>query len=77
MPLFCCIPARPPLPTSLPHRPILLPLALQTPVIASNRIGTETFENSHITFYGGSFIAGPSGEIVAQVGIGRVLRVGG
>jgi N-carbamoylputrescine amidase len=39
------------------------------PVVASNRIGTETFEHSHITFYGGSFIAGPAGEIVAQVGL--------
>ncbi|PSC68151.1 protease Do-like 9 [Micractinium conductrix] len=40
------------------------------PVIASNRIGTETFQDpqSHITFYGGSFVAGPSGEIVAQAG---------
>lgn len=39
---------------------------VQVPLIASNRIGTETFENSHITFYGGSFVAAPSGEIVAQ-----------
>ena len=39
------------------------------PVVASNRIGTETFQHSHITFYGGSFIAGPAGEIVAQVGL--------
>lgn len=38
------------------------------PVIASNRIGTERFEQSEITFYGGSFIAGPTGEVVAQVG---------
>ena len=44
---------------------------MQMPVVASNRIGTETFEHSHITFYGGSFIAGPAGEIVAQVRRGR------
>ena len=28
------------------------------PVVASNRIGTETFAKSAITFYGGSFISG-------------------
>lgn len=37
------------------------------PIMASNRIGVETFEQSQITFYGGSFIAGPTGEILAQV----------
>ena len=40
----------------------------QVPLVASNRIGREDFENSHINFYGGSFIAGPTGEVVAQVG---------
>lgn len=43
-----------------------VPCCVQVPLIASNRIGKETFEQSHITFYGGSFIAGPAGEIVAQ-----------
>lgn len=38
-------------------------------MIANNRIGKETFEKSHITFYGGSFIAGQNGEILAQVGL--------
>ncbi|XLR54383.1 hypothetical protein S83_005055 [Arachis hypogaea] len=37
--------------------------------VASNRIGKEVIEtehgNSEITFYGNSFIAGPTGEIVA------------
>ena len=28
-------------------------IMLQVPVVASNRIGTEAFEHSHITFYGG------------------------
>ncbi len=42
--------------------------ANMVPVMASNRVGTEKFANSSITFYGGSFIAGPTGEIVAQVG---------
>lgn len=34
------------------------------PVIASNRIGTETEEESEMTFYGKSFIADNHGEIV-------------
>ncbi|MDN0084758.1 N-carbamoylputrescine amidase [Crenobacter sp. SG2305] len=36
------------------------------PLIASNRIGTEHGEDSQITFYGSSFIAGPDGELVAE-----------
>jgi len=36
------------------------------PVIASNRIGTETQDHSMITFYGSSFIAGPRGELLAE-----------
>ncbi|MDU2240119.1 MAG: N-carbamoylputrescine amidase [Paenibacillus sp.] len=36
------------------------------PVIASNRVGTETDEDSSITFYGSSFIAGPQGNKVAE-----------
>lgn len=36
------------------------------PVVASNRIGTEHGDVSDITFYGSSFIAGPTGEIVRQ-----------
>ncbi|BBH05195.1 nitrilase-like protein 1 [Prunus dulcis] len=39
------------------------------PVVTSNRIGKEVIETEHgkseITFYGNSFIAGPTGEIVA------------
>ncbi|KAH9659858.1 N-carbamoylputrescine amidase [Citrus sinensis] len=39
------------------------------PLVASNRIGKEIIETQHgksqITFYGNSFIAGPTGEIVA------------
>jgi hypothetical protein len=54
---------------SPPAAAVPLLSSLQMPVVASNRIGTETFEHSHITFYGGSFIAGPAGEIVAQVGL--------
>lgn len=38
------------------------------PVVASNRIGTEEFKNSEITFYGGSFISGQHGEVLQQVG---------
>ena len=36
------------------------------PVIASNRIGTEQGEKCAITFYGHSFIADHTGEVVAQ-----------
>lgn len=36
------------------------------PVIASNRMGREEFSSSHITFYGSSFIADQTGNIVAE-----------
>ncbi|MCL1632084.1 N-carbamoylputrescine amidase [Sporolactobacillus sp. CPB3-1] len=36
------------------------------PVIASNRVGTETDEDSRITFYGSSFIAGPQGNKICE-----------
>lgn len=36
------------------------------PVIASNRIGTETIEDSSITFYGSSFITNETGEKIAE-----------
>lgn len=36
------------------------------PVAASNRIGTETFGNSKITFYGSSFITDETGAIIAE-----------
>lgn len=38
------------------------------PLVASNRIGTEDGERFSQTFYGSSFIAGPTGELVAQAG---------
>ncbi|HBP62764.1 MAG TPA: N-carbamoylputrescine amidase [Desulfosporosinus sp.] len=38
------------------------------PVVASNRIGVEEDEESCITFYGSSFIAGPQGNKVAEAG---------
>ncbi len=38
------------------------------PVIASNRIGAEEDEDSKITFYGSSFIAGPQGNKVEEAG---------
>ena len=38
-----------------------------TPVVASNRIGMEPGrQGTSITFYGSSFIAGPTGEIAAE-----------
>lgn len=39
--------------------------ANMVPVIASNRIGTETGERASLTFYGGSFITGGTGELLA------------
>ncbi len=36
------------------------------PVIASNRIGTETFEKSSITFYGNSLITDCTGKLLAH-----------
>jgi len=36
------------------------------PVMASNRIGTERAPGCAVTFYGSSFIAGETGEIVAR-----------
>jgi N-carbamoylputrescine amidase len=37
------------------------------PVIAANRVGVEKGLHSELTFYGSSFIAGPAGEIVAEL----------
>lgn len=36
------------------------------PVVAANRIGTETFAPSEITFYGSSFITDNKGQIIAE-----------
>jgi N-carbamoylputrescine amidase len=36
------------------------------PVVASNRVGIESDEESTITFYGSSFITGPQGNKVAE-----------
>jgi N-carbamoylputrescine amidase len=38
------------------------------PVIASNRVGVEQDEDSSITFYGSSFIAGPTGKKLVEAG---------
>lgn len=38
------------------------------PVIASNRIGVESDDDSTITFYGSSFIAGPQGNKIKEAG---------
>jgi N-carbamoylputrescine amidase len=38
------------------------------PLIAANRIGREVGETCEVTFYGTSFIAGPTGEILADAG---------
>jgi len=39
-----------------------------TPLVASNRIGTESGDLGTTTFWGRSFIAGPHGEVVAEAG---------
>jgi N-carbamoylputrescine amidase len=36
------------------------------PVVASNRVGVEVDEDSKITFYGSSFIAGPTGNKLGE-----------
>lgn len=36
------------------------------PVVASNRIGSETIEDSSITFYGSSFISDNTGQIICE-----------
>lgn len=36
------------------------------PVVASNRVGVERDDESQITFYGSSFIAGPQGNLIAE-----------
>ena len=38
------------------------------PLVASNRIGVEKGRGGEMTFYGSSFIAGPTGAIVAELG---------
>jgi N-carbamoylputrescine amidase len=38
------------------------------PLVASNRYGREVGETTEITFYGTSFIADPTGEVVAEAG---------
>lgn len=38
------------------------------PVVAANRVGAEHGQAGEIRFYGSSFITGPTGEIVAELG---------
>src|SRR5262249_30077343 len=38
------------------------------PLVAANRIGVEPGGAGELRFYGSSFIAGPTGEIVAELG---------
>jgi N-carbamoylputrescine amidase len=37
------------------------------PLIAANRIGAESGQAGEMRFYGSSFIAGPTGEILAEL----------
>ena len=41
------------------------------PLVASNRVGKELMN----TFYGGSFIAGPTGDIRVQVSIAITYQI--
>ena len=36
------------------------------PVVAANRVGVETGRQHTLTFYGTSFIAGPTGEVIVE-----------
>lgn len=36
------------------------------PVVASNRVGREEFSDTHINFYGSSFIADQTGEVLSE-----------
>ncbi len=38
------------------------------PLVAANRVGVERGQAGEIRFYGSSFIAGPTGEILADLG---------
>ena len=40
--------------------------ANMVPLVASNRVGTETIDNSSLSFYGSSFITDNKGQIIAQ-----------
>lgn len=40
--------------------------ANMVPLVASNRVGVERGDRTELTFYGTSFIAGPTGEILAD-----------
>ena len=42
--------------------------ANMVPLVASNRVGSEDGETCSLKFYGSSFIAGPTGELVACAG---------
>jgi N-carbamoylputrescine amidase len=42
--------------------------ANMVPVLAANRIGVEAGQSCSVTFYGRSFIAGITGELVAEAG---------
>ncbi len=38
------------------------------PVMASNRVGVESWDELDMTFYGGSFVAGAEGEMLVEMG---------
>ena len=38
------------------------------PLVASNRVGVEKCPTGEMTFYGSSFVAGPTGDVAAELG---------
>jgi len=49
--------------------------ANMVPVAASNRVGVEAHDSATMTFYGSSFVAGPTGEIAAEAPCGGAAVV--
>jgi N-carbamoylputrescine amidase len=45
------------------------------PVVASNRVGTEAGDSCTVTFYGRSFVADPTGALLAEAGEDRETAV--
>ncbi|MBX2854965.1 MAG: hypothetical protein KTR21_08250, partial [Rhodobacteraceae bacterium] len=45
------------------------------PVMASNRIGVEAWDHLGMSFYGGSFVAGQEGEILAEMDQGAGIAL--
>ena len=49
--------------------------ANMVPVVAANRIGDEAQRDVEMSFYGGSFVCGPTGELLAEAGEGEGIAL--